>query len=55
MIMGMLPNDNLKTTFSNLMNSHSDQERAEAIAKICNQYGITKSQLEQALKSKNGF
>lgn len=51
MIMGMLPNQNLKTNFSNLTNSNSDIERAQKIADLCNQYGINKSQLEQALRS----
>jgi hypothetical protein len=51
MIMGMLPSQNQKTIFSNLVNSQSDEERAQKIADLCNQYGITKSQLEQAIKS----
>ena len=41
----MLPNQNLKTTFSNLMESKTDEERAQKIADICNQNGITKQQL----------
>ena len=51
MIMGMLPNQNLKTNFSNLTNSNSDIEKKKKIADLCNQYGINKSQLEQALRS----
>lgn len=50
MIMNMLPNQNLKSTFSSLMNSSSDEERAQQIADLCNKNGITKSQLEKALK-----
>lgn len=49
--MGMLPNQNQKMSFSNLANSKSDEERAQKIADYCNQNGITKSQLEQALKA----
>lgn len=52
MIMGMLPNQNQKTTFSNLANSRSDEEKAQIIADLCNKNGITKSQLEQALKNR---
>ena len=52
MVMGMLPNQNLKETFSNLMNSKSDEERAQKIADICNKHGITKAQLQEALKNK---
>ena len=51
MAMGMLPN-NLKSTFSSVANSNNDQERAQKIADICNQHGITKNQLAQILKSK---
>lgn len=50
MVINMLPNQNLKSTFSNLMNSSSDEERAQQIADLCNKNGITKSQLERALK-----
>ena len=50
MIMNILPNQNLKSTFSSLMNSSSDEERAQQIADLCNKNGITKSQLEKALK-----
>lgn len=50
MIMNMLPNQNLKSTFSSLMNSSSDEEKAQQIADLCNKNGITKSQLEKALK-----
>ena len=49
--MGMLPNQNLKENFSKIANSGTDMEKAQRIADFCNQYGITKSQLEQALKS----
>lgn len=52
MIMGMLPNQNQKTTFSNLANSKNDEERAQKIADLCNQHGITKEQLERALKNR---
>lgn len=51
MIMGMLPNQNQKTVFSSLANSKTDEERAQRIADICNDNGITKSQLEDALKA----
>ena len=53
MIMGMLPNQNLKEDFSNLASSNNDNERAEILAKICNNNGITKSQLAEALKNSN--
>ena len=49
MAMGMLPNQNLKETFSSLMNSNNDQERAQKLADICNRNGITRDQLAQAL------
>ena len=49
----MLPNQNLKTTFSNLMESKTDEERAQKIADICNQNGITKQQLINALNNNN--
>ena len=49
----MLPNQNLKTTFSNLMESKTDEERAQKIADICNQNGITKQQLIDALNNNN--
>lgn len=49
MVMNMLPNQNLKTTFSSLMNSGTDEERAQKIADLCNQNGITKRQLLNAL------
>ena len=52
MIMGMLPNQNQKTIFSNLANSKTDEERAQKIADLCNQNGITKEQLEQALRNR---
>ena len=51
MVMNMLPNQNLKQTFSNLMNSNSDEERAQKIADICNRNGITKEQLIKAFNS----
>ena len=53
MIMNMLPNQNLKTTFSNLMESKTDEERAQKIADICNQNRITKQQLMNALNNNN--
>lgn len=54
MVLGMLPNQNLKESFSSLMNSSSDEERAQKIADWCNQKGITKEQLQQMLK-RNSF
>ena len=50
MIMNMLPNQNLKSTFSSLMNSSSDEERAQQIADLCNKNGITKKKKKKALK-----
>ena len=47
----MLPNQNLKTTFSSLMESNSDEEKAQKIADLCNQNGITKQQLMNALNN----
>ena len=52
MIMGMLPNQNQKTIFSNLANSRTNEERAQKIADLCNQNGITKEQLAQALRNR---
>jgi len=52
MVMSMLPNQNLKSTFSSLMYSKSDEERAQKLADICNQQGITKEQLQQMLSQK---
>jgi hypothetical protein len=49
--MGLLPNQNLKTSFSNLANSKSDEERAQKIADLCNQNGITKEQLAAAMRN----
>ena len=49
MALGFLPN-NMKSIFSNIANSKSDQERAQKIADICNKNGITKAQLEAALR-----
>jgi hypothetical protein len=51
MVMGILPNQNLKTLFSNLANSGSDEEKAQKIADLCNANGISKDQLEQAIRS----
>lgn len=48
--MGILPNQNQRTLFSNLANSKSDEEVAQKIADLCNQHGITKEQLENALR-----
>ena len=48
----MLPNQNQKTIFSNLASSKNDEERAQKIADLCNQHGITKEQLERALKNR---
>ena len=50
MVLNMLPNQNMKSMFSNIMSSSSDQERAQKIADLCNRNGITKEQLEAALK-----
>jgi hypothetical protein len=47
MVLGMLPNQNLRASFSSLMNSNNDEERAQKIADWCNQNGITKQQLQQ--------
>lgn len=52
MIMSMLPSQNQKTIFSNLMNKNDDTERAQALADLCNKHGITKEQLEEALRIK---
>lgn len=46
--MNLLPNQNLKTLFSSLMNSKGDEEKAQRLADICNSHGITKEQLEKA-------
>ena len=51
MVLGMLPNQKLRSVFSSLMNSNSDEERAQKIADICNQKGITKEQLKQMLNN----
>lgn len=51
--MNMLPNQNLKTTFSNLMDSKSDEERAQKIADLCNKNGITKQQLINAINNQS--
>ena len=48
----MLPNQNQKTIFSNLANSRTNEERAQKIADLCNQNGITKEQLAQALRNR---
>ena len=53
MVMNMLPNQNLKATFSNLMASNTDEEKAQKIADLCNQNGITKQQLINALNNNN--
>lgn len=52
MIMGMLPNQREKTIFSGIANSKTDEERAQAIADICNRNGITKEQLAEALRKR---
>lgn len=51
MVMGMLPNQNLKSAFSSVMSGKNDEEKAQRIADLCNQNGITKSQLENMLRS----
>ena len=53
MIMSMLPNQNLKIAFSNLMGSGTDEEKAQKLADLCNQHGITKQQLMNALNNNN--
>lgn len=50
MIMNMLP-QNQKGLFSNVANAKTDEERAQIIANICNQNGITKEQLQNALNN----
>ena len=54
MVLGMLPNQGLKQSFTSLMNSKSDEERAQKLADWCNQRGITKEQLQQML-NRNRF
>ena len=49
MVLGMLPNQTLRASFSALMNSGSDEERAQKLADWCNQKGISKEQLQQML------
>ena len=51
MILGMLPNQGLKQSFTTLMNSNSDEERAQKLADWCNQKGITKEQLQRILNN----
>ena len=51
MVMNMLPDQNLKATFSNLMASKTDEEKAQQLADFCNQNGITKAQLSRAFKN----
>ena len=55
MALGMLPNNELKRSFSSLMNCGSDEERAQKLADWCNQRGITKEQLQQMLSSNKRF
>lgn len=49
MVLGMLPNQDLRQSFSFIMNSNSDEERAQKIADWCNQRGITKEQFKQMI------
>ena len=51
MVLGMLPNQNLKQSFTSLMNSSSDEERAQKLAEWCNEKGITKDQLQKMLNN----
>lgn len=51
MVMSLLQNQDQKTIFSNLMNSN-DEKKAQILADLCNKNGITKTQLEQALKNR---
>lgn len=51
MVLGMLPNQNLKQSFTSLMNSSSDEERAQKLADWCNEKGITKDQLQKMLNN----
>lgn len=50
MAMNSLPNNNMRSLFSSVMNGRTDQEKAQRIADICNKNGITKEQLQSALK-----
>ena len=50
MAMNALPNSNLRSLFTSVMNGRNDQEKAQRIADICNRNGITKEQLQSALK-----
>ena len=52
MLMGML-NPNQKQLLSNFQNQNSEKQ-AEEIAKICNQRGISKSDLAQIINSLKG-
>lgn len=52
MAMGMLTSQNQKMVFSNLMNSKSDEERAQKLADLCNEKGITKAQLESIFNNR---
>jgi len=54
MVLGMLPNQGLKQSFTSLMNSSSDEERAQKLADWCNEKGITREQLQKML-SNNRF
>ena len=49
MALGMLPNNELRQSFSSLMNCNNDEERAQRLADWCNQRGITKEQLAKML------
>ena len=51
MVLGMLPNQGLKKSFTSLMNSNSDEERAQKLADWCNEKGITKDQLQKMLNN----
>lgn len=51
MILNMLPGNEQKQMFTSLANQPSDEKRAELIAKLCNQNGITKEQLQNAYKN----
>lgn len=51
MLLGMLPNNNQKQMFTSLANESSDEKRAQILAQLCNQNGITKEQLQNAYKN----
>lgn len=52
MLFSLVPNQ--RGVLSNLANANTDEQRAEILADLCNKNGITKEQLQQALRNK-GF